>query len=372
MARCSPCVLLSVLSVLVQFTSTECLAQTKWIARSLHNPDFSVQSDGNACAPGYQAGRILTPGPTGVYLPVIWRGSPQTMTILDPRTSGWRSAEIIGAFGQYQVGKIQDMDRVAYGALWRGTAESLMVLKPTGTGYTGSGASFTHDTQAVGYANKGGNSHAALWDISTGKFTDLHPTGATTSGAGTTDGVRQGGAAYFPDLGMGRALIWNSSPDDHIDVTPAGSRGASVRAMTTDTQVGFSNFGNRTYAALWHNSAESFVNLAPSEAYYSTVAATTGTIHVGWARFLGVGDHACAWISDSPDGFVDLHSSLGPNYTASDARAVSRDGNLITVVGTALSTSGRLEAVMWRAVVPAPDAMGLAALAGLLAARRKR
>ena len=372
MARCSACVLLSVFSVLVHCTSTECLAQTRWIGWSLHNADFSVQSDGNASAPGYQAGTILTPGAAGVFLPVVWRGSPQTMTILDPRTSGWRSAEIIGAFGQYQVGKIQDMDRVAYGALWRGTAESLVVLKPTGVGYTGSGANSVHDTQAVGYARKGGNSHAVLWDVSTGTFTDLHPAGATTSGASATDGVRQGGGAYFPDLGMDRALVWNSAPDDYVDLTPLGSRGASVRAMTADTQVGRVKFGNQTYAALWHNSAESFVNLAPPELDYSTVAATTGTIHVGWSRDLSVGDHACAWISDSPDGYIDLHTSLGPNYVASDARAVSTDGRFVTVVGTALSNTGRLEAVMWTAIIPAPGVMTLASLAGFLAMSRRR
>ncbi|MCC6229497.1 MAG: hypothetical protein IT432_09740 [Phycisphaerales bacterium] len=294
------------------------------------------------------------------------------MTILDPRTSGWRTAEIHSAWGEYQVGSVQDLNRVGYAALWRGTADSLVALAPTGSGYTGSSATSIRAGYVVGEARKAGNSHAALWDIASGNFTDLHPTGASISEANTTDGVRQGGGAYFPSLGMGRALIWNSSPNDYIDITPAGGRGASVRAMTADTQVGQTNFGNRTYAALWHNSAESFVNLAPPEVYYSTVAATTGTIHVGWARILTVGDHACAWISDSPDGFIDLHASLGPGYSASDARAVSIDGNLVTVVGTALASSGRLEAVMWRAVIPAPGVLGLGAMAGVVAARWRR
>jgi len=256
--------------------------------------------------------------------------------------------------------------------MWSGSSESFVDLQPAGGLYGSSEAKFVCSNQVVGHVTKGANNHAALWDLSTGKFTDLHPAGATVSGAGASDGVRQGGAAYFPDLGMGRALIWNSSPNDYTDLTPFGSRGASVRAMTADTQVGFVKYGNIDFPAVWHNSADTYVNIMPPEAYYSQVVATNGTVHVGWARILGVGDHACAWISDSPDGYIDLHTSLGPNYVASDARAVSTDGRFVTVVGTALSNTGRLEAVMWTAIVPAPGVMALASLAGFLAMSRRR
>ncbi|MBL8761224.1 MAG: hypothetical protein JNL50_07970 [Phycisphaerae bacterium] len=357
-------------SALVLATSAECLAQTKWVGKSLH-PEGARHSQGNASASGIQGGKYTLPDSISTFLPAIWRGNTQSVEILDPRPLGWWGGEVLGAHGIRQVGHLYS-DTAGHAVAWSGSATTLVDLHPATGSYTSSTARYIFDNQAVGNVTKFGDDHAALWDISTGTFTDLHPRGARTSGAIATDGVRQGGAADFQSLNMGRALIWNSSPNDYIDITPAGSRGASVRAMTAETQVGFSKFGNRTYAALWHNTAESFINLAPPEAYYSTVAATTGEVHVGWARILDVGDHACAWISDSPDGFIDLHPSLGPNYVASDARAVSREGNVITVVGTALATSGRLEAVMWTATVPAPGVLALASLAGLLAARRKR
>lgn len=362
-----------VLAAFVSTASTECGAQTKWIGRSLHTSGANA-STGWATCDTIQGGTIRLPDSISTPMPVIWRGSPQSVQILDPSSFGWWGGEVRSIYGSRQVGYVYS-DTAYHAAMWSGSASTLVDLQPTTGAYSSSEAQFTYANHVLGTATKFGNKHAALWDLSTGSFKDLNPTGATTSGASATDGVRQGGAAYFPSLGMGRALIWNSSPNNYIDITPVGSRGASVRAMTADTQVGFSKFNNITYAALWHNTAESFINLAPPQATDSNVAATTGEYHAGWAR-LPTGDHACVWISDSPTGFIDLQPSLGPNYVASDARAISRNGNVLTVVGTALSTTGRLEAVVWASVIhgsiPAPDAMALMSLAGLFAMPRRR
>jgi hypothetical protein len=341
-------------------------AQVEFFATSLHPTGLS-RSVAKGTAGSIQAGYVQ--GATTI--PTIWRGTPESATLLDARPYGWVEASINSTSETYQVGRglIGDVSYTTHAITWQGTPESIRDINPAG--FRSSWADEISGDQIVGVAIKGASSiHAGLWRASDGAFTDLHPTGALSSGAGATDGVRQAGSASFSSWGS-RGLIWNGSKDDYIDISPAGAFETGIQAMTADTQVGWARFDGNPVAGLWHNTAESFVRLAPPSAYYSTVEATTGSIHAGFVR-LPIGDHAAAWISDSPDGFIDLQPSLGPGYFSSSATAISRTGDVVTIVGAATAINGTVEAVMWTAVIPAPGSVALVSFLGLVAARRRR
>lgn len=340
-------------------------AQIKFTATSLHSSAWA-RSYALGSAGSMQAGFVQA----AVETPVIWRGTPESAIELDVRPYGWVHAQINSTSETYQVGQglIGDVSYTTHAIRWKGTPESIWDINPAG--FHTSRANEISGNQIVGYAIKGNVNHAALWRASDGAFTDLHPTGALSSGAGATDGVRQAGSASFSSWGS-RCLIWNGSKDDYIDVSPDGAFESGIQAMTADTQVGWARFDGNPVAGLWHNSAESFVRLAPPSAYYSEVRGTTGTIHAGLVR-LPIGDHACVWLSDSSDGFLDLQPALGSGYVSSLANAISRTGDVVTVVGTATSISGTNEAVMWTATIPAPGSLALVSFLGLVATRRRR
>lgn len=302
--------------------------------------------------------------------PATWNSTSQSINIYYMGNFGWDSGEIYAMSNEHEVGSVMGPSgSPRHAALWSGSAESFRDLHPTQGNYSSSRAGAVNGSQIVGSAhNSALKQHAALWNLETGAFRDLHPSGASVSALTSTDGIRQGGVAHFN--GKSHALIWNGAPNDYVDITPSGAGDCTIRSMTADTQVGHVAVSNTVVAALWHGTAESFVNMAPPNTIHSEIETTLDGLHGGSVYFTGL-KRAAVWISDSPDGFVDMHAFLPHDYTESAIEAIGRVGDTFYVSGWA-HRSDHVEAMLWVGTIPAPGALALVSFLGLVAARRRR
>jgi len=135
--------------------------------------------------------------------------------------------------------------------------------------------------------------------------------------------------------------------------------------------VGRAYVGGAWHASLWSGTAGSWVDLNPAGASASNAWGVSGPLHVGGAVFSGF-QRAGVW-SGSAASWVDLHAFLPSGFTHSVAKAISTDGSNYYIAGAGRnSANGRDEAVLWIQPVPAPGAITLLGLGGLLAGRRRR
>ncbi|NUQ51320.1 MAG: hypothetical protein HUU19_01330 [Phycisphaerales bacterium] len=343
----------------------EGMAQVNFQPISLHS--VGQNSRAHAAHGSRQVGEIYS---SGFSTPATWNSTSQSINIYYLGNFGWDGGRISGVSADHEVGSVLSLSgNPGHAALWSGSAESFRDLHPIQGNYRSSSAGAISGSQVVGTAYTSSlKQHAALWDLETGEFRDLHPSGASYSALIATDGARQGGVASFNR--KVHALIWNGAPNDYVDITPSGAVDCTIRFMTADTQVGRAVVDGGFGAALWHNTAESFVNMAPPNSVDSEIETTLDGLHGGSVYFTGL-RRAAIWISDSPDGFVDMHAFLPHDYTESAIEAIGRVGDTFYVSGWA-QRSDHVEAMLWVGTIPAPGSLAIALLFGLTALSRRR
>ncbi|MEZ5963422.1 MAG: immunoglobulin domain-containing protein [Planctomycetota bacterium] len=169
------------------------------------------------------------------------------------------------------------------------------------------------------------------------------PTPLTSAAGNATamDGDRQ-----FGNSGQ-RAQMWHRSVGTNFDLHPAGATTSYVLGARDGQQVGSIANGGVTQATLWTGSNASAVSLHPTGAASSIARAARAGYQVG-----SVGAplrHAALWRGDAAT-VVDLHAYLAPDFTSSDAYGidVAADGTIIVVGEGNNSTTGRVEALVWR------------------------
>ena len=115
------------------------------------------------------------------------------------------------------------------------------------------------------------------------------------------------------------------------------------------------------HAALWSGTSNSFVDLNPSAASASYANGISGSEQVGYAQ-IGNNNHAALWF-DNSDSFVDLHAVLATNYTDSEATGISSIGNITTIAGYGVTTSGSIHAILW--TIRRPPTLAITAIQSL-------
>jgi hypothetical protein len=266
-------------------------------------------------------------------------------------------AELDGVQVGWYRSKATDAKNVA--CRWEGTAASVFNLHPTNlAGYGGSRAVGMGHGQIVGdgagTATKG-NTRALLWTGGADTAVNLHPPRLEEyheSFAVATDGRRQVGYVHMSD--RDRAVIWSGTAASAVDLHPrgpVGPRNSRAYGIDGDQVVGVTNPMGEIRAALWAKATpESYVNLHPTSLdrgvpayHYSEATGTNGRQQVGYATTRRMDMHAMVW-SGTSDSAVDLHASLGKEFTTSRAYTIDAEGN---VYGTARGAKYELYAVRW-------------------------
>jgi hypothetical protein len=355
--------MLSTIAVCAAGGSSLAAPPDNWQAIVLH--PGGVHSLSLASGAGFQGGRIGNE-------PVVWQGSPASTGL---SYNGFNSAEVrgigsAGFFGTARmfIGTGGEGPRAVY---WSHLSASPVDLTPASGILTSEGNAIAGDQQ-VGYVTfpyPNDRPTAALWRGTAASHVNLHPVGAQQSYAFATDGMYQGGTVSMQ--GVGHAALWNGSAASLVSLNPAGSTSAAIRAMVPGTQAGYARMpGNpNSQAAVWHGSAATYINMNPEGAAWSEIHGTTGSIHVGKAWFSSLPD-ALLWWGDNPNDFINLHSMLPGNFSASGATGVYVNGDTIYVSGHA--TLGGVRAVLWIGTIPSPSG-AIVMLGGLaLLGRRQR
>lgn len=313
-------------------------------------------------------------GPGGHGKPFLWFGSPSNFRDLTP--TGFNGGQVSGLDAGRQVGYALAAGNPpsTRAALWTGTAESFVNLHPNG--YLNSYATAVAGNTQVGFASEPSqaNDHAMLWRGSASSAVDLHPAGAIASQGLATDGVYQGGYAIRPvgpPLGtVIHAALWQGTSSSYVNMNPPGARESWITGMAPGVQAGWAildGFFNR-HAVLWSGNPGSYTDLNPAGSPGSFLLGTNGQRHVGQVLNFG----AAIWMDSTPESVVNLQALLPGFFSSSQATGVYEENGQIYVSGWAYPAGGgNAQAFLW-IHVPAPSTAAALALAGLLAARRRR
>lgn len=115
----------------------------------------------------------------------------------------------------------------------------------------------------------------------------------------------------------------------------------------------------------------SVTNLNPGGAALSFGYAADGGQQAGTAFVDGV-QRASLW-AGTAGSWVDLHTVLPAEFRDSFARGISSDGVNMYIFGWGFNNAtGTNEALLWSRPIPAPGAIAVLGVGGLLAARRRR
>lgn len=317
-------------------------------------------------------------------------------TVINLHPTGMAESSARGVSGGQQVGyaTVDFFSRDA--VLWSGTAGSWLNLTPAGAEDSEVLAVNVGQQAGVAYLGPSGfDAHAGYWTGSAASWVDLHPAWAETSYAYGTDGVRQVGHTTI--FGKEKACMWSGTAASYVSLSPNDNWLSSARAAADGRQVGFVGVDGSQHASLWSGTAASFVDLHPSGAFMSWASGIGGGQQVGTVHLGGVyraslwSGSATSWVDLTPtgatssgaldvaDGFqvgqaevggathaslwngtaaswVDLHRLLPSSFGGSVANGIWRDAHFTYVVGFGFNnTTGRQEAIMWRA--PRPPAL---------------
>ncbi len=317
-----------------------------------------------------------------------------TVINLDPGGQGGSRATGVWETTQVGTGGLNSA------LLWRGWSATAKRLNPS-PGVAARATSIWNGQQG-GTVTVGQNSHAAIWSGTAQTWVDLHPTHFPEilySNIVAVDGQTQVGNYYIPAGGMfsgGVACMWSGTAESWVNLHPDGYGVSEAHGVFGDQQVGTvwgEDLGN---AVMWSGSAESMVLLAPPEAIASAALCTDGThqygmigvlepvpglyparwsgtadswenmgvpdghwgeihaVHGGWkvgyATSAGDNDERAYLWTDGPGSYIDLHPTLPPEYTTSNAQGIWRheESGTAYIVGHAHnSVTGQDEAIMW-------------------------
>ncbi|MBX3317547.1 MAG: hypothetical protein KF902_11890 [Phycisphaeraceae bacterium] len=305
----------------------------------------------------------------------MWSGDAASHLQLP--SPGFNNSAAFGAWGNRQVGYIGNGSTVYRAALWNGPANPVVDLHPGGSI---SAAFAVHGNQQVGAVSFGFVDRASIWHGTAESWLNVHPGSfASSSSLAGTSGDQQVGQVRLLDTGAFHASLWTGTADSWVDLNPDGAFESRANAVSGGQQVGMAYFpdgasGPSFHASTWNGTADSWVDLHPdlgpdggnSEAYDVLDGMQVGMATVDFHS------HASFW-SGTADSWVDLHTFLPPEFLTSSARSISRDGAFIYIAGVGYnSLTEREEALLWTQQIPAPAAMTLLSLGGLLTARRRR
>jgi hypothetical protein len=134
----------------------------------------------------------------------------------------------------------------------------------------------------------------------------LHPEGAIDSHANAIDGEIPSGKVHAE---VQDAAIWPTWSTLYVNLRPSSATSAVVEGADGGRQVG-SVFpqGQWNHAALWQGTAESVIDISPPSPYLGGWPhARRGNQIVGYGVSPQGDKHACLWLNDDPNQFVDLH-----------------------------------------------------------------
>lgn len=344
-----------------------------WLAVGLR-PDSIVYSAAYAVTADYQAGYIYQTSGVPFRSPVLWYGSAASAQ----RIAGATDGMVKGAWREIKVGHVLDAGAgTGRATAWIGVQNSPVDLHPPGT--FESDANAVWDDLVVGLVRSGGYK-VARWSLGSGTWTDLTPAGMQ----GMALGVDSSGIVGNTWVGTAStsATFW-SLQGAVTSLHPQDAYGSSANDIWAGWQVGYVQLTQESslHAALWNGSPQSFIDLNPPGARGSSLRAVHDGVEGGSAAFdlpTGSYSHAGVWFG-TPESFVDLHPYLDPVYFRSSINDLYVDdiGN-ITAVGEAWrklpNGTERVEAVMWRYIVPEPGSLVglLAGLSSLVVAMRRR
>jgi len=179
---------------------------------------------------------------------------------------------------------------------------------------------------------------------------DLHPSGSTRSAAIAVSGGTQVG---YASVGLfDHAAKWAGTAASWVDLNPAGATSSSASCVSNGKIGGQATFSGNTHGGYWTGTAASWVDLHPAGASLSRVAGISATKQVGDIIPSGGSNRAVIW-SGTAASMVDLHAVLPGSWSYSFARGVYESGGTLYVVGYGENSStGRVEAILWRQTSP--------------------
>lgn len=345
-------------------------ASAQFTVVNLH-PTGASESSAWGGSGGQQVGNSVV-GATRIAS--IWSGDAASHQQLP--SPGFTNSAAYGAWGDSQVGYIGNGSTVYRAALWNGPANPVIDLHAGGT-Y--SVASAVHGNQQVGTVLSGSTERASIWTGSAASWQSVHPAAfASSSSLSGTSGDQQVGQVRLLDTGAIHASLWTGNAASWVDLNPDEASESVCNGVSGGQQVGFARvdggIGSDLHASLWSGTADSWIDLHPdlgpdngsSEAYGVFGGQQVGMMSVGFFS------HASLW-SGSADSWVDLHTFLPAEFLTSTARSIWRDGGFTYIAGSGYNTlTNHEEALLWAQPVPAPAAMALLSMGGLLATRRRR
>lgn len=236
---------------------------------------------------------------------------------------------------------------------------------------------------AVGFASKQVGSirrgFAAIWDSNNQIQPVADLPGATSSQANgvSADGLTVVGT--FVANSVGSAFKWTAQGGTQLLPTPVTFTGATASKVTTDGSILGSSFRTGTQRLTrWTSSGPELLPL---------IQFATGSVFIGSSAdgsliygtsFFGGSQRRTVWLNDVPYDFASLLSGLGTDLSMWDQietftiTGVSADGK--TLVGSGLYMVAP-NSYQFRPFVitgiPAPGAVSVLALAGLVARRRR-
>jgi hypothetical protein len=295
--------------------------------------------------PGQQVGWID-------FQAALWKGTAGSYVNLSPAGSGLSWAQ--GSDGSAQVGMAAVSDG-SVAAMWHGTAASFENLNPPGwaqSEFLGIGGGQQVGDAWNDYLDTSPYypaSRAGIWRGTAESFASIHPAGYDRSVASATDGIHQVGMAAIGDVRY--AGMWSGSSDSFVNLSPDGTW-SEAGDVAGDEQVG--SIDGR--AVLWHDTAQSVQYLLPTGIGMSQCFATIGGYEVGWV-YQGFGSSYAIFWAGSAETAINLQNFLPPEYVSSSASGIARVGDELQVAGTATRHDGTVDAVLWTATIPEPQAL---------------
>lgn len=361
---------------LIACAAAEAAAQNSYTVIDL------TPSAGNAVAEGLTGGVAAGYAGAGIFTSLtratLWDGAASA----DLHPGQWVDDSVTGAVGRSAILGSGDGLQAGWATgpltgnrsvpvLWRGSAASATVLTipflsasglataTDGIQVVGNGTPYIKDGTALGPAR------GVVWDAATGAGTDLGDAG---NGA-QVYGVGAGKQVGYVMKNQANAAVWSGSSRSLVVLHPSGAVLSVANATDGARQVGYAGYdvrvrqeaakGNKdqrfNYAFLWTGTAASAMNIHPYPMNYPVGVNLTQSYALGlngsWivghatdANTFGTpaASHAIVW--DELFQSVDLNEFLPAGFVGAQAIAVDAQGN---VAGFMSKADGTRHAVVW-------------------------
>jgi len=365
-------------SVAIGLFTSAGLAQPAFIPLGhLPGGDFS-QATGVSHDGRYVSGNITSAG--GDLLPVIWDGTTANLLTVP---AGFHGAYVNGISGDGRHAVALGLGAGGFQGI-RWDASGTPTVLPTSPMTFSSFNTINYDgTAAGGFVNQSfmGGSEAVVWTAGGGlQNIGYVPGGSEASLTGVTgDGSRFVGYAHDP---VRRPVSWDSTNGFQFLSSAPGSSGAGIAiriAADGSAIAGALEFAGMLHPVVWDGSGTAQgINLWSGYLAGEARGVTNGgSIVVGnWLEDEFADElRSLAFIWDAAHGARPLQDVLVGDYgldltgwTLNTVSHITPDG--LTIVGAGLNPNGQLEA--FKIVIPAPGSLGVLALAGVVAGRRRR